>query len=49
MVKDVLERKLTHCATAARHHVSVPTVRNGSVAIWLKENLACATRRRGRG
>jgi transposase-like protein len=27
MVHDVLERKLTHAATAARHHVSVPTVR----------------------
>ena len=27
MVQDVLERKLTHATTAARHHVSVPTVR----------------------
>jgi transposase InsO family protein len=27
MVQDVLERKLTHAATAARHHISVPTVR----------------------
>jgi hypothetical protein len=27
MVQDVLERKLTHAATAAKHHVSVPTVR----------------------
>ena len=27
MVQDVLERKLTHAATAAKHHGSVPTVR----------------------
>lgn len=27
MVQDVLERKLTHAAAAAKHHVSVPTVR----------------------
>jgi transposase InsO family protein len=27
MVRDVLEGKLTHAAAAARHHVSVPTVR----------------------
>lgn len=27
MVRDVLERKLTHAAAATRHHVSVPTVR----------------------
>jgi transposase InsO family protein len=34
MVQDVLERKLTHAATAARHHVSVPTVRK-----WLGRYL----------
>jgi hypothetical protein len=27
MVQGVLEHKLTHAAAAARHHVSVPTVR----------------------
>ena len=27
MVQDVLEHKLTHAAAAAKHHVSVPTVR----------------------
>ena len=27
MVQDVLEHKLTHATTAAKHHVSVPTVR----------------------
>ena len=27
MVQDVLERKLSHAAASAKHHVSVPTVR----------------------